>query len=140
MRSTANRGSGGFKADGSAAPSGLVDEPAGPSTGGAARFCPFCLMKRSMAGETEEGGKEVWFRLPCVVAGWRVGDGAGVGNASGKVPGAEFVPAAVGKAGVWATHGAGATQGSDNAMISVNGQAALPFMAGPPRSTVSSVR
>ena len=59
-------------------------------------------------------------------------------TAPAKAPDAEFV-VAVGKAGVWAAHGAGATQESSKAIARVDGQAALPFMTTPPRSTVSSV-
>ncbi len=94
-------------------------------------------MKRSMAGDTDDGGNEVSFLLLCVVAGSRTGDDGDACTGPGKAPGVEFV--VVSEAGVWAAHGARATQESSKAMAMVDGQTALPFMTAPPQCMVFSV-
>ena len=58
-RSTARDVAGGFQGDGNGRPSCLVTELADPDAVAGARSRPLSLRKRSMAGDTDDGGKEV---------------------------------------------------------------------------------
>jgi len=95
-------------------------------------------MNRSMAGDTDDGGKVDNSRVCCVVTDSRASADPDACGVPGKAPDAASV-AAVGVVGVWAAHGAATPQKSSKAMAIVNGQAALCFTEALPGSTFRSL-